>query len=190
MWNIKECRPKDVFLLQEIAVHTYYDTFKRTSTREDMQRYLDQAFHSRKLMDELKNPLIRYYFAYWDQELVGYMKLNLGEAQTDLQDPDSLEIERFYVSKLFQRKRIGSRLMEKAISVAEELEKSFVWLGVWEMNHKAQKFYRQFGFEVFGKHDFLMGTRKETDLLMRNDLLEKSKNGRDTQTNPTNSYGF
>lgn len=190
MWNIRECKPKDVFLLQEIAVHTYYDTFKKTSNKEDIQRYLDHSFHTRKLMDELKNPLIHYFFAYWDQELVGYMKLNLGEAQSDLQDPESLEIERFYVSKLFQRKRIGSQLMEKAISVAKELEKNYVWLGVWEMNHKAQKFYRHFGFEVFGKHDFLVGSTKETDLLMRKDLIATTKDERSLDGNPSNSYGF
>jgi ribosomal protein S18 acetylase RimI-like enzyme len=177
-------------VLQELSVQTYYDTFKKTSDRKDMQQYLDTAFPTRKLMDELKNPNCLFYLAYWDSELVGYMKLNLEEAQTDVKDPDALEIERFYVLKWFQRNKIGSRMMEKALEVAKEYKKSYLWLGVWEHNHKAQRFYQHAGFRVIGQHPFQMGSKMETDLLMRKDLMEQAAKPPAGGLGPGNSYGL
>lgn len=170
MWDIRRCKGKDVFLLQEMSVQTYYETFGGSSTIEDMQQYLDGAYNTRKLMDELKNPNTLFFFALWDGELAGYMKLNLPQAQSDINDPESMEIERFYIAKRFQRKKLGSKLMGKAMEVAREQNKTYLWLGVWENNYRAQRFYRKMGFQIFGKHPFQMGSKTETDLLMRKDL--------------------
>ena len=76
----------------------------------------------------------------------GYIKLNEYKAQTDIYDPRSLEIERIYVTKEFQGKGLGSALMNKAIDIAVTRKKSYVWLGVWERNHKAILFYKKKGF--------------------------------------------
>lgn len=189
MWNVRRCKLRDIFLLQDLSVQTYYDTFKGSTTREEMHKYLDENFGTRKLMDELRDSNSFFYFAYWDKELVGYMKLNLAPSQTDIKDEDSLEIERFYVVKRFQRKKIGSKLMEMAIEVAKELNKNYLWLGVWEENHKAQRFYRYAGFKFFGKNPFKMGDRTQTNLLMRKDLMVKWDEDPGTVYGPTNSYG-
>jgi ribosomal protein S18 acetylase RimI-like enzyme len=42
-----------------------------------------------------------------------------------------------------------------------------VWLGVWEENHRAIRFYTKNGFVVFDKHVFIMGNDEQTDLLMQ-----------------------
>lgn len=190
MWDIRRCKLKDVFLLQDLSVQTYYDTYKGSITKEDMTKHLADAFGTRKLVEELKNPNSVFYFAYWDRELVGYIKLNFEEAQTDLKDRNSLEIERFYVIKKFQRRKIGSKLMEKALEVAKEEDKDYIWLDVWEKNHKAQRFYRYAGFHIFGKHPFQMGSKTETALLMRRDLMEKTDTHEDKVYGPYNGYGI
>ena len=41
-----------------------------------------------------------------------------------------------------------------------------VWLGVWEENVKAQRFYRRWGFEKVGSHEFTMGGTTQTDFVM------------------------
>jgi ribosomal protein S18 acetylase RimI-like enzyme len=91
-------------------------------------------------------------------------------AQTDVHDPDALEIERLYMHRDFQGLGLGSALMQKALDVARARGKKYVWLGVWEGNNKARAFYHKHGFYPFGSHPFVMGDDRQTDLLMRKDL--------------------
>ena len=91
----------------------------------------------------------------------------MGPSQTELKHETALEIERIYVIQEYQGKKVGQQLYEKAIQVAKEKKAQYVWLGVWEENHKAIQFYNKNGFEVFDKHVFVLGDEKQTDLMMR-----------------------
>ncbi|MFN5985877.1 MAG: GNAT family N-acetyltransferase, partial [Chitinophagaceae bacterium] len=72
-----------------------------------------------------------------------------------------------YVIQEYQGKKAGQQLYEKAIQVAKEKKAKYLWLGVWEENHKAIQFYKKNGFEVFDQHVFVLGDEKQTDLMMR-----------------------
>ncbi|MFX4262496.1 GNAT family N-acetyltransferase [Pelotomaculum propionicicum] len=111
-----------------------------------------------------------FYFLYADGELAGYLKLNNAPAQTDINDGQALEIERFYVAKDFQGEGFGGILMEKAVIIANMQKKSYVWLGVWEKNKKAIRFYENNGFYAIGTHSFFMGEEEQTDFIMRKNL--------------------
>ena len=102
--------------------------------------------------------------------MAGYLKLNEAPAQTDVRDAQSLEIERIYVSKDFQGEGLGRYLLEKATSIAMRREKKYIWLGVWEKNEKALRFYKRNGFCPIGAHVFMIGDDEQTDYLMRKDL--------------------
>jgi ribosomal protein S18 acetylase RimI-like enzyme len=136
-----------------------------------MKAYLEQAYNINKLREELSNSNSTFYFLYTNEKLSGYLKLNEYKAQTDIYDPQCLEIERIYVTKEFQGKGLGSFLIKKAIDIANIRKKSYVWLGVWERNHKAILFYKKKGFYVIGKHSFFMGEEEQTDFIMRKDLI-------------------
>ncbi|WP_238446290.1 GNAT family N-acetyltransferase [Desulforamulus ruminis] len=140
------------------------------NTLFNMKTYLEQAFEINKLRDELSNSSSLFYFLYVDEELAGYLKLNEYEAQTDLNDPQSIEIERIYVTKEFQGKGLGRILLNKAIDTANIRKKSYIWLGVRERNDKAISFYKKNGFYVIGNHPFFMGEEEQTDFIMRKDL--------------------
>jgi ribosomal protein S18 acetylase RimI-like enzyme len=46
----------------------------------------------------------------------------------------------------------------------------FIWLGVWEENQKAIRFYKKNGFVEFGKHIFRLGDDDQTDIMMKLDI--------------------
>lgn len=102
--------------------------------------------------------------------MAGYLRLNESPAQTDINDIQSLEIERIYVAKEFQSKGLGNVLMNQAIDIANMRKKSYVWLGVWEKNDKAILFYKKNGFYEVGTHSFFMGEEEQTDFVMRKNL--------------------
>ncbi len=168
--QVRPCLKEDLDLLQEISRETYYETFREMNDPAVMDAYLREAFNRERLLSELSDSRSRFYFLFVEGELAGYLKTNDAPSQTDINDPDSLEVERVYVRKAFKGRGYGSRLMEFALRKAGEMNKRFVWLGVWEKNDAAIAFYGKMGFKETGKHGFRMGDEVQTDLIMKKTL--------------------
>lgn len=157
----------DIDQLQKIGKQTFSETFSGDNSEEDMKKYLDEHFSIEKLTNELNNSDSEFYFAVLDNTVIGYLKLNFGESQTELKDGEALEIERIYVPKEYHGQSVGQVLYEKAIQVARHKDVNYVWLGVWEENHRALNFYKKNGFTAFDKHIFRLGNDEQTDIMMK-----------------------
>ncbi len=163
---------EDVEALQRIAKKTFYETFAESNSETNMASYLDTGFSIAKLQQELKNNQTIFYFAVFRNIVIGYLKVNLGAAQTEVQDHDGLEIERIYVTREFHGKEVGKLLYEKAYEIAKQKDVSYMWLGVWEENLRAINFYKKCGFVEFDKHIFKLGDDEQTDIMMKLKLDE------------------
>jgi diamine N-acetyltransferase len=159
--------------LQLISKQTFFETFSDGNTEENMRKYLEEGFTLNKLKEELINPNSIFYFAKLSTIVVGYLKLNFGQAQTELKEKNGLEIERIYVLKDYHGKKIGQLLYNKAFEIAKDMNANYVWLGVWEENKKAIQFYKKNGFVEFDKHIFKLGDDEQTDLLMRVEIEKR-----------------
>jgi len=167
---VRQASLDDLTTLQKIGRETFYETFVDTNTEEDMRKYLEESFALEKLTEEIAQPNTRFFMATQNNEAIGYLKVNSSDAQTELKEADSLEIERIYVLKAFQGKKIGQILYSKAMEIAIDEGLKSIWLGVWEENYRALRFYEKNGFEVFDKHIFRLGNDEQTDLMMRKQL--------------------
>jgi len=172
---IVKCTTKDLEKLQHISIETFRETFAGDNTATDMEKYLVTAFHRDKLKQELQNELSEFYFAYHENELAGYLKINLEKSDTTEQGKLKLEIERLYVLQRFQKAGYGRMLMEHALKVANQNEITYVWLGVWEENKRAIQFYERLGFEKTGHHYFQLGDDRQKDFMMTLDLSKPGK---------------
>lgn len=132
-----------------------------------MKLYLEEEFSVEKLTAECNNPESAFYFATLGGIIIGYLKLNVGQSQTEIKDNNAIEIERIYVLKEFHGKKVGQLLYEKAIQIAKQANAGYVWLGVWEKNMRAINFYTKNGFVPFDKHIFRLGNDVQTDLMMK-----------------------
>jgi ribosomal protein S18 acetylase RimI-like enzyme len=165
--SIQPVRQEDLHTLQSISRETFYETFAASNTEADMQKYLEENLGTERLGAELQHPDSLFYIAWDGAEPIGYLKLNLTTAQTELQDPNAVEIERIYVTSGYQGQKIGQLLYEFAVSVARERHKAYIWLAVWEENHKAIGFYTRQGFVAFDKHIFKLGDDEQKDIMMK-----------------------
>lgn len=170
--NINQIDIKEIERLQAIGKQTFTETFAAHNSAENMAKYLEEAYADEKLSAELNDPNSVFYFAELDNQVIGYLKLNFGGAQTELKDNKALEIERIYVTKAFHGKNVGQLLYNKAIEVAKEKSADYIWLGVWEENQKALQFYKKNGFVEFDKHVFVLGDDAQTDLMMKLELTK------------------
>lgn len=161
----------DVQLLQELSIQTFNETFKDQNSPENMKAYLDKAFNLKQLEKEMANDSSDFYFIYFNEELAGYMKMNTSDAQTENMGNDSLEVERIYIKRDFQKHGLGKYLLNQAIEIARKQDKRKIWLGVWEKNENAIAFYEKMGFIQTGAHAFYMGDEEQTDLVMTKNLV-------------------
>jgi ribosomal protein S18 acetylase RimI-like enzyme len=168
--KIKRVSSSDLTLLQNIGRQTFSETFSENNTEENMKKYLEEGFSVEKLTAELNNLDSEFYFASLENNVIGYLKINHGQSQTELKDERAMEIERIYVLKDFHGKNIGQLLYQKAIDIASVKKANYVWLGVWEENPRAINFYKKNGFVEFDKHIFVLGDDEQTDIMMSLEL--------------------
>ncbi|OUM95648.1 MAG: GNAT family acetyltransferase [Thermobacillus sp. ZCTH02-B1] len=170
---IRKCTIDDAPVIREIGRRTFFETFRGTTSSENMDAYLEKAFNLEQLERELSNPSSEFFLLYDDHaslEPAGYLKINTGGAQTEDMGDDALEVERLYVKREFQKRGFGKMLMTHALDIARRQGKKKVWLGVWEHNDNALAFYKRMGFVQTGSHSFFVGDDEQTDLIMTRTL--------------------
>lgn len=165
--TITEASLKDIKSIQRIGRETFYETFAQNNSEADMIQYLNECFNEKQIETELSNPDSLFFIAWETDNPIGYLRLNRGKAQTEVQDETALEIERIYVKAEYHGKKVGQLLYEKALDVARKEKKSSIWLGVWEGNPRAINFYEKNGFVAFGEHIFKLGKDEQTDIMMK-----------------------
>lgn len=170
--SIRSVTTTDIDDLYHISRTTFLESFSAGNTAENMQKYMDDALSVTKLTDELNNPDSVFYLALHGKSVIGYLKLNIGSAQTEFRNDNNVEIERIYVLREFYGKKAGQLLYEKAIQFARQRNAEYIWLGVWEQNPRAIRFYEKNGFETVGTHIFRLGDDEQTDMIMRRMLWE------------------
>ena len=168
--EIKKVTLSEIDELRSISRQTFFETFADGNTESDMKKYLDENFSIEIMTSELMIPESEFYFASIDNKITGYLKLNFGQAQTELKSQKALEIERIYVLKEFQGKKVGQILYETALNIATRAKADYLWLGVWEKNPRAINFYKKNGFVEFDKHIFKLGNDEQTDIMMKLEL--------------------
>jgi ribosomal protein S18 acetylase RimI-like enzyme len=165
--EIRKATVSDLETIQKISIQTFIETFASVNTPENIANYIKESLNTEQLTAELNNANSQFYIAYSDTEVVGYLKINFGDAQTETINENTLEVQRIYVLQNFHGKNIGQLLLEEVKKIAKTTDVEYIWLGVWEENHRALRFYTKNGFVVFDKHVFIMGNDEQTDLLMQ-----------------------
>jgi len=142
------------------------------NTEENMKYFLEHHYSEEKLLSEILNPDSRFFFAKIKNTIIGYLKINRKGAQTVLPNDDGLEVERIYIDEAFKGRGIGKLFIDKTIESAKKFKAAYIWLGVWEHNKRAIRFYEKNGFIPYSSHIFKLGDDEQTDLLLKMTLKE------------------
>lgn len=176
---------KDLYSLVEIACTTFIDTFAEQNDAAEFYDYVEKAFAPEQLQKELDTEGSIFYFLEYENERIGYFKINLNKSpmHTDRprfyfdfsshQDTAMSELERIYLKKDYHGKGIASTMMAFIEDFARQNNNKYLWLGVWSLNKKAIRYYEKCGFGAFGEHIFQIGNDAQKDYLMWKRLSEK-----------------
>ena len=185
----------DAEAIAQMGAATFALSFGHSMPAEDMQVYLDESYTPSAISKDLANKQNQFFVARRlnsaspaaNGQVVGFIQMKLGTTEPCVpSDVPMCEVHRIYVSAGHYGAGTGRLMMERGLDWARERllgskpldrahgvvdpdvkeRRAGVWLGVWEENVKAQRFYRRWGFERVGAHDFVMGGTTQTDSVM------------------------
>ncbi len=158
----------DLSLLVDIGRRTFFDTFVGTCSEEDMHGFLETSYAPEKLREEILHPFSRFLILEDVSGALGYSRL-MGD-DPEGANRDAVELVRFYMEQRAIGTGAAHTLMQTTLELAIALGYSRVYLGVWEKNFRAQRFYEKWGFLKTGEKIFMVGTDPQVDWSFERDL--------------------
>ncbi len=169
---IRRAIPEDAKLLTDLAYTTFWDAFSHhpKNAPDDLNHYMRQAFNQEQINAELSDANNIFLIAEIEGGAAGYSKIIIDNIEPGITAERPVELSRLYSHQRHLGKGVGQRLMDACFERARSEDRDVMWLGVWEYNPRAQRFYDKNGFRVVGSHVFLLGKDAQTDLLMQREI--------------------
>jgi len=170
--EIRQATVEDAEMLTHLSYKTFWDAFHDhpKNAPEDLADYMQEAFNLEKIRTELSEENTIFLVAEIENDPAGYAKIKIDSTEDGINAAKPIELARLYSKQKFLGKGVGARLMEEYFEIAKQNDCDVMWLGVWEYNPRAQRFYEKYGFREVGKHIFQLGSDAQTDLLMQNEI--------------------
>lgn len=167
--QIRQANLDDAAVLAEIGWQSFHTAFADHPANhpEDMRIYMNEAFGVETIAEDLRAADTIYLIAEIKRKAAAYAKIKFDSREKCVAGEKTLEICRLYALDEFIGKGCGRALMLEVFRIAEQRNCDCIWLGVWEFNFRAQKFYAKFGFEKCGEHIFQLGRDPQTDWIMQ-----------------------
>jgi GNAT superfamily N-acetyltransferase len=164
--NIRRATADDAGFIADIGARTFEASFGADNRPEDMQAYLALSFSPAHIESQLFDPASIFLLAYADARAVGYAMLHKNKKPVSVPDPNPVELVRFYIEADIIGKGYGSALMHVCLQEAQKNGHRTIWLGVWEKNQRAIRFYRKWGFTKVGTQEFVLGSDLQNDHIL------------------------
>lgn len=156
----------DAVALAALGRRTFHDTFAAGNTPDDLAAFLDATYGEAQQRVELASPDLTFLVAEHDGTLTGFALLRRRKSSSLVTDPNAIELQRLYVDRPFHGSGLGKALMAECVRVATAAGATAIWLGVWERNARALRFYEAQGFTAIGQQVFVVGSDPQTDIVM------------------------
>jgi GNAT superfamily N-acetyltransferase len=156
----------DASMLAELGARMFRETFERDNTPENMSAYLAKGFDVAAIARELADPSVAYLVGEIEHRPMAYAELRAAAAPAGVTGPAPLELARFYVDRPWHGSGAARALMSACDDEARRRGARTLWLGVFERNPRAIRFYEKCGFRVVGSQTFMVGDDAQTDCVM------------------------
>ncbi|MDR2981126.1 MAG: GNAT family N-acetyltransferase [Puniceicoccales bacterium] len=170
MHIIQKATLGDARQLSLLAEKIFRETFGAANTAEDIDLHCRTSYSEIVQGGEISDPNMVTLLGREGGLLVGFAQLRWGHAPDCISAKSPGEIQRLYVASDWHGKGMARDLMNACIREMESRGSDVVWLGVWEENPRAIRFYRKFGFIEVGAHVFRLGGDPQRDIIMAREV--------------------
>ena len=163
MIHFREAKKEDAEELAHFAARTFWEAFRHQNTEPDMLAHQEIMYGPHIQLKEIQDQNIHTIVGIENNQIMAYSQSRKNPCELD---PHAFEIWRFYVDGSQIGKGLAHQLMEESLRKLTDLKAETIWLGVWEKNPRAIRFYQKFGFQAFSSHTYMVGDDAQTDTLM------------------------
>jgi len=163
---IRRATIADLDVVTALSARTYRDAYASMVDPVDLERHIADDLAADRIGALLGSPACTFLLLEEDGRPIGYAIVREGPAPSCVTEPKPVEIVRFYLEQHVIGKGNGSRLMRACLDHAREVGAESIWLGVWERNERACRFYERSGFRTVGVHPIVFAGKTYEDLVM------------------------
>jgi diamine N-acetyltransferase len=167
---IRPATISDIHIISALGITTCYEAYFELDPSQDLAEYCVNSFSLEQLTAEIEDVNSTFLIAEFNRKAVGYAKLREGKKIECLKGKNAIEVQRIYILEKVKGKNVGKLLMEKCHEIGREKGYETLWLGVWDKNVAAQKFYEKIGMENIGTTDFSDGKNEFINLVFAKEL--------------------
>ena len=164
--SVRQATASDADLLAELGRKSFYEAFCKMTAPEDMAAYLQSAFSKASIIDQIKDERSIFLIADVDDMEAGYAYAYPTAAPDCIRDTDAIQLVKLYLRKKYYGRAVGDALMQTVIDRSRSDGYQSIWLSSWELNHRANAFYKKWHFEVVGRQKFTVGSDIQNDYIL------------------------
>jgi len=173
-FTLRLATPSDAPALAAFAARTFSDTYRELDDPADIADYTAKHFNVPAVSAVLADPACTTLLVHEGDALAGYAVLAFSEPPDGVDGPAPLELSRFYLSGPYIGRGLGRQLMQAVHDHARRLGARMLWLGVYDKNLRAVRFYERAGFRKVGDKAFEFGSQVYLDPLYAAPVREDS----------------
>ena len=168
--SIRRARSDDAEELAAVAAETFPLACPPTTTAASIHDFITRNLSAERMLAYLADPERVLLLATTEFGAAGYAMVVFGEP-TDadvaaaVATRPTAELSKLYVREGCHGQGIAQLLVSASLAEAREVGAASMWLGVNQLNARANRFYEKSGFEIVGTKRFLVGDRYEDDFV-------------------------
>lgn len=136
--DIKALSRKLLSILKDKNSQIYTDNVVKFGIPDE---YVEKAFAEETLQNAVEKGRARFYLAFENNEIIGF-------AQIIWQNTDIAELDRIIIFPPYERKGIGTQLLQFALFDMEQKGVSHVFVNTGKEETHARRFYEKNGFRL------------------------------------------
>ena len=168
--SVRVATPADARLLSVIGTTTFPLACPPSTTSEDIAKFCEAELSPDAFSRYLETGSYRLWLASVNGEAQGYLMAVAGnpdnpEIARAVALRPTVEVSKIYVYQTHHGGPVAHALLGAAVEWARSLGAASLWLGVNQLNERANRFYLRNGFAQVGVRSFLVGTSWEADFV-------------------------
>ena len=167
---IREGGLQDAELLVDLGKRSFYEAFAERTDPEDMATYLQSTFSCNQIQMQLKNKDSLYLIIEQQADPLGYAYVHPTRPPACINDPRAIQLIRFYLLKKSYGQGVGDALMRACLERSGGRGYHKMWLSSWQLNGRANTFYKRWQFKIVGRQKFVVGSDVQNDYIFMRDI--------------------
>ena len=168
--TLRQATSSDADLLTELGKQAFCEAFSEVTAPEDMAAYIESTFTETQIRNQIEDDRSLFFIAEMDSVPAGYVYSCPTIPPDCIKDKAAIQLVRLYLRKQYYGRAVGDALMQRSIDQSRSRGYQRIWLSSWELNHRANAFYKRWQFKVVGRQKFTVGSDIQNDFILSREI--------------------